>query len=171
MTRLLNSPTLSFNSSASPFLMPENRKSDSIGRSCATISTQMLRSSSFVMKMLMLVNMFWAQSLLMALAKLSPPGMVTSSPTERPDTEITMAASNFTFPVTLMSAMVYFLGILASKMANSSGSTEAAGMVSVCANPEKAESVKRKRPRNDRVRFIRVTLRRGKITAFCVMVC
>ena len=54
--------------------------------------------------------MFWAQSLLIALAKLSPPGIVTSSPTESPDTEITIAASKALLPLTWISAIVYFLG-------------------------------------------------------------
>ena len=60
----------------------------------------------------------------MALPKTSVPGMVTLSPTARPDIEMMRFASKALEPVTLIPAMLYSFGILELNISTKAGLTE-----------------------------------------------
>src|SRR5665213_43198 len=97
---------------------------------------------------------FWAHSLVMALLKLSPPGIMILSPTVKPDTEINKDSSRNLLPVILIPASVYSLGVFALSRAISSGSTETGCVVSEsCAFTTvilKKQRVNKKTPVNKR---------------------
>src|SRR5580700_8650833 len=77
---------------------------------------------------------FCFQRFMIALLKLSPPGMVTLSPTVRPEMEVSRDSSRYFVPAILMPAMVYSLGgVFGLVRISSSGSTESGCVVSVVA--------------------------------------
>src|ERR1700753_66438 len=79
-------------------------------------------------------NKFCFQRFTIALLKLSPPGMVTLSPTVRPEMEVSRDSSRYFVPAILMPPMVYSLGgVLGLPRIISSGSTETGLVVSVVA--------------------------------------
>src|ERR1700744_3648138 len=80
--------------------------------------------------MAMSAKRFCFQRLLIALLKLSPPGIVTLSPTVRPEMETSRDSSRYLLPEILIPAMVYSLGgFFELESATSSGSTEMPGWV------------------------------------------
>src|ERR1700712_4639650 len=72
----------------------------------------------------MLVKRFCFQRFVMALLKLSPPGMIILSPTVSPEMEVSSASSRYFVPVMRMPAMVNSRGDLALNKASNSGSTD-----------------------------------------------
>src|SRR5580704_3151222 len=81
--------------------------------------------------MAILVNRFCLHKLLIALLKLSPPGIVTLSPTVSPEIEVSNASSRYLVPVIFMPAMIYSLGDFEVERASRSGSTDNGCVVSV----------------------------------------
>src|SRR4029077_16601464 len=73
---------------------------------------------------------FWFHNLLIALLKLSPPGITTLSPTVRPETEINKDSSRYLLPVILMPAIVYSFGVFEIPRAIRSGSIDTGFVVS-----------------------------------------
>src|SRR5580692_8850216 len=68
---------------------------------------------------------FWRQRLLIALLKLSPPGIVTLSPTVKPEIDWSSDSSRYLVPVILMLAIVYSRGgVLPLASSTSAGSIE-----------------------------------------------
>src|SRR5882724_6045770 len=66
----------------------------------------------------------------MALLKLSPPGIITLSPTVNPEIEINNDSSRYLLPVILMPAIIYSLGVFELPNAVRSGSTDIGCVVS-----------------------------------------
>src|SRR5580658_10468794 len=81
--------------------------------------------------MAILVKRFCFHKLLIALLKLSPPGMVILSPTVSPEMEVSNASSKYLVPVIFIPATIYSLGDFEFDRARRSGSTDNGCVVSV----------------------------------------
>src|SRR5579875_1540539 len=74
----------------------------------------------------------------MAFEKTSEPGIITLSPTCKPEIDKTIDVSKVVRPVIFMERMVYSLGTFALCNASNSGSTEVTVVSVTCANEEEA---------------------------------
>ena len=126
------SATLFSRSSFSPFLIPSNLKLAKRGLSVIANSTYKSLPSNFENDISISEIRLCRHNLVMALPKTSVPGMVTLSPTARPDIEIIRFSSKAFVPVTFIPAIMYSFGILEVNMASSSGFTDT-GRVSIWA--------------------------------------
>ena len=123
-TLSFDNPTLVSRSSFSPFFMPINLKSASLGRSVMASSINKFLPSSFVKNTSTSTTRFCFHNLLIALLKASEPGNISLSPMARPEIEMIKFWSNALAPVTVMPAKLYCVGTLELKISINCGLTE-----------------------------------------------
>ena len=121
-------PVLVSRSSLSPFFIPINFTSVSLGLSVIATSTYKLLPTRFVKYTCTSAIRFCFQSLVMALLNTSDPGIITLSPTASPEIDMIRFGSKDWLPVTEIPAMIYSFGGLLLNISISCGLTETRGL-------------------------------------------